>query len=75
MGNISRTHKMRHFDVWRIDFIGHFPHSYNNLYIVIATNYVCKWMETIATPINDSKVVIKFLKKDIFTIFATRFGT
>ena len=63
---------MELFDVWGIDFIGPFPPSYNNLYILVAVDYVFKWVEAIATPTNDSKVVIKFLKKNIFTRFGMR---
>ena len=51
------------FDVWGIDFIGPFPLSFRNEYILVAVDYVSKWVEAIATPTNDSKVVIKFLKK------------
>jgi len=57
------------FDVWEIDFIGPFPPSHNNLYILVAVDCVSKWMEAIASPTNDSKVVLKFLKKNIFTRF------
>lgn len=57
------------FDVWGIDFIGPFPSSYGNQYILVAVDYVSKWVEVIALPTNDSKVVTKFLKKIIFTRF------
>ena len=57
------------FDIWGIGFMGPFPSSYNNIYILLAVNYVSKWVEAIASPTNDSKVVIKFLKKNIFTKF------
>ena len=57
------------FDVWGIDFMSPFPPSYNNLYILVAVDYVSKWVEAIATSTNNAKVVIKFLKKDIFTRF------
>jgi len=57
------------FDVWGIDFMDPFPPSYNNLYILVVVDYVSKWVEAIATPTNDTKVVIKFLKKNIFTTF------
>jgi len=57
------------FDVWRIDFMGQFPPPYNNLYILMAIDYVFKWVEAIATPTNDAKVVIKFFKKNIFIRF------
>ena len=51
--------------------MGPFPPSHNNLYIRVVVDYMSKWVEFIATPTNDSKVVIKFLKKNIFTRFST----
>ncbi|XP_054816843.1 uncharacterized protein LOC129316439, partial [Prosopis cineraria] len=57
------------FDVWGIDFIGPFPMSFNNQYILVAVDYVSKWVEAAAFPTNDAKVVLKFLKKHIFTHF------
>ena len=59
------------FDVWGIDFMGPFPNSFGNLYILVAVDYVSKWVEAIATPTNDSRVVLKFLQKNIFTRFGT----
>ena len=59
------------FDVGRIDFIGHFLKSYGNEYILVAVDYVSKWVEAVALPTNDVRVVIKFLKKNIFTRFGT----
>jgi len=50
--------------------MGPFPLSNNNLYIRVVDN-VYEWVEAIATPTNDSKVVIKFLEKYIFTQFGT----
>ena len=49
------------FDVWGIDFMGPFPPSYLNTYILVAVDYVSKWVEAIATPTNDTKTVLKFL--------------
>ncbi|MDV3200575.1 MAG: transposase family protein, partial [Pigeon pea little leaf phytoplasma] len=49
--------------------MGPFPSSYSNEYILVAVDYVSKWVEAIAAPTNDSKVVIKFLKKNIFCRF------
>ena len=63
------TSEVELFDVWGIDFMGPFPPSYNNLYILMAVDYVSKWVEVIATPTNDSKVVIKLFKKNNFTRF------
>ena len=36
------------FDVWGIDFMGPFPPSHSNFYILVAVNYVSKWVEAIA---------------------------
>ena len=41
--------------------MGQFPLSFKNLYILVAVDYVSKWVEAIAAPTNDSKVVVKFL--------------
>ena len=44
-----------------IDFMGPFPRSHGNEYILFAIDYVSKWVEVVATRTNDHKVVIKFL--------------
>ncbi|XP_075096173.1 uncharacterized protein LOC142174285 [Nicotiana tabacum] len=59
------------FDVWRIDFMGPFIGSYGNKYILVAVDYVSKWVEVVALRTNDAKVVEGFLKKNIFTRFGT----
>jgi len=51
--------------------MGSFPPSCNNLYILVVVDYVSKWVKPVATLTNDSKVAIKFLKKNIFTRFST----
>ncbi|XP_060972606.1 uncharacterized protein LOC133038461 [Cannabis sativa] len=61
----------RLFDVWGIDFMGPFPSSFSNLYILLAVDYVSKWVEAAATPANDGKTVLRFLQKNIFTRFGT----
>ncbi|GJV27995.1 reverse transcriptase domain-containing protein [Tanacetum coccineum] len=58
------------FDVWGIDFMGPFPSSRGNKYILVAIDYLSKWVEAKALPTNDARVVVKFLK----SLFA-RFGT
>jgi len=59
------------FEVWGINLMGLFPLSHNSLYILVAVDYFSKWVEVITIPTNDSKVVIKFLKKHIFIWFNT----
>ncbi|XP_077210832.1 uncharacterized protein LOC143846285 [Tasmannia lanceolata] len=59
------------FDVWGIDFMGPFPNSFGNLYILLAVDYVSKWIEAIACKTNDHKVVVKFLKENILSRFGT----
>ncbi|GKB16421.1 reverse transcriptase domain-containing protein [Tanacetum coccineum] len=41
------------FDVWGIDFMGPFPSSRGNKYILIAVDYLSKWVEAKALPTND----------------------
>ena len=59
------------FDVWGIDFMGPFPPSSGFVYILLAVDYMSKWVEAIAATTNDTKVVLKFLHKNIFTRFGT----
>jgi len=49
--------------------MGPLPSSYENVYILVAVDYVSKWVEAIDTPKDDARVVIKFLKKNIFSHF------
>ena len=53
-------------DCWGIDFMGPFPQSNHNEYILLAVEYVSKWVEAIPTRKNDHKTVIAFLKENIF---------
>ncbi|GKD07053.1 reverse transcriptase domain-containing protein, partial [Tanacetum coccineum] len=50
------------FDVWGIDFMGPFPSSHGNRYILVAVDYLSKWVEAKALPTNDARVVVNFLK-------------
>ncbi|GJT19414.1 reverse transcriptase domain-containing protein [Tanacetum coccineum] len=50
------------FDVWGIDFMGPFPSSRGNKYILVAVDYLSKWVEAKTLPTNDARVVVKFLK-------------
>nr|GEV07396.1 reverse transcriptase domain-containing protein [Tanacetum cinerariifolium] len=58
------------FDVWGIDFMGPFSISKGNKYILVAVDYLSKWVEAKALHTNDARVVVKFLKS-----MFSRFGT
>lgn len=38
------------FDVREINFMGPFPPSFSNQYILVAVDYVSKWMEVTTLP-------------------------
>nr|GEV98374.1 reverse transcriptase domain-containing protein [Tanacetum cinerariifolium] len=69
--NISKRDEMplnniqvcENFDIGGIDFMGPFPKSYKFEYILVAVDYVSKWVEAQALPTNDARVVVTFLKK------------
>jgi hypothetical protein len=39
------------FDVWGIDFMGPFPSSFGNQYILVAIDYVSKWVKPLPPPL------------------------
>nr|GEW18266.1 reverse transcriptase domain-containing protein [Tanacetum cinerariifolium] len=58
------------FDVWGIDFMGPFLSSRGNKYMLVAVDYLSKWVEVKVLPTNDARVVCKFLK-NLFARFET----
>nr|GEU83915.1 DNA-directed DNA polymerase [Tanacetum cinerariifolium] len=58
------------FDIWGINFMGPFLSSRGNKYILMAVDYLSKWVEAKTLPTNDARDVVKILK----SLFA-RFGT
>nr|GEW68884.1 reverse transcriptase domain-containing protein [Tanacetum cinerariifolium]GEW71578.1 reverse transcriptase domain-containing protein [Tanacetum cinerariifolium] len=70
-GKISQRDKMPQntiqvceiFDIWGIDFMGLFPSSKGNKYILVAVDYLFKWFEAKALPTNDARVVVKVMIK------------
>jgi len=71
MMRINPILEIENFDVWGIDFMGPFPNSFRNQYILVVVDYVSKWLEATPSKTNDNKVVIKFLKQNIFSRFKT----
>ena len=65
MGNINKINEMplkgilvvQIFDVWEIDFMRPFPPFFGNLYILLAVDYVSKWVEVVTCPRNDVNTV------------------
>lgn len=51
------------FYVWGMGFMGPLLMSFGNHYILLVVDYVFKWIEAVATPRDDSKTSIAFLKK------------
>ena len=48
-----------------------FPSSYGNKYIILAVDYVFKWVEANPTITCDAKVVLRFIRSNIFSRFGT----
>ncbi|GJY11231.1 reverse transcriptase domain-containing protein [Tanacetum coccineum] len=50
-------------DVWGIDFMGPFPSSNGNKYILVAIDYVSKWVDAQAFPTSDARNIVNFLRR------------
>ncbi|XP_070055884.1 uncharacterized protein [Nicotiana tomentosiformis] len=55
------------FDMWGIEFMGPFVRSCGNTYILVAIDYVSKWVDSIALPNNEARSVVAIPKKIILT--------
>ena len=51
--------------------MGPFPVSYGNIDILLAVDYVSKWVEAAACPRNDANTVVGFLQRNILSRFGT----
>ena len=51
--------------------MGPFTSSYGHKYILLAVGYVSKWVESIPTITCDAKVILRFIKRNIFSRFGT----
>ncbi|KAJ9556479.1 hypothetical protein OSB04_011093 [Centaurea solstitialis] len=66
---LTPIHACEIFDVWGIDFMGPFPCSFGFYYILLAVDYVSKWVEAKATRTDSAKDVSDFVKDKIFCRF------
>ena len=55
------------FDLWGIDFMGPFPPSDGKEYILVAVDYVSKWVEAIPTRTNTHREILRFVTRNIFS--------
>ena len=77
MRNLSRKNEMplqgilmvQIFYVWGIDFMGPFPSSFGNMYILLAVDYLSKWVEATTCPRNDVITVVRFIQRNILSRF------
>ncbi|KAK1651394.1 hypothetical protein QYE76_069199 [Lolium multiflorum] len=77
VGNISRRNEMpmnytlviEPFDCWGFDFMGPFPSSEGNTHILVAVDYVTKWVEAIPTKSADGETSLRMLLDIIFPRF------
>ena len=54
------------FDLRGIDLMGPFPPSDGKEYILVAMDYVSKWVEAIPTRTNDHREVLRFVSRYVF---------
>ena len=74
IGNIGKHQEMpmnyslavEPFDVWGLYYMGPFPSSNGYTHILVAVDYVTKWVEAIPTSSVDHNTSIKMLKKLFF---------
>ena len=57
------------FDVWGINYVGTLPSSNGFKHIMVAVDYVSKWVEAIPTVNADARSVCKLFKQVIFPRF------
>ena len=57
------------FDVWGVDFMGPFPMSEQCEYILVAVDYVSKWVETLPCIVADSRSSKRMFQETIFPHF------
>jgi hypothetical protein len=58
------------FDVWGIDFMGPFPNSEGCEYILVAVDYVSKWVEALPCQVADAM----YPKRMFHEVICPRYG-
>ena len=77
IGNIGKRKEMpmnyslavELFDVWGFDYMEPFPSFNGYTHILVAVDYVTKWVKAIPTSSVDHNISIKMLKEVIFPSF------
>jgi hypothetical protein len=59
------------YDVWRNDYMGPFRKSGKFEYILVAVDYVSKWVEALQCRTADHKISIRMFEETIFLSFST----
>lgn len=57
------------FDCWGIGFVGPFSESFGHIYVLVAIDYVSKWVEANVTQKNNSTNATIFLEYTLFLKF------
>ncbi|GJS49050.1 reverse transcriptase domain-containing protein [Tanacetum coccineum] len=71
---MARTTPRKKFLTPGIDFMGPFPSSRVNRYILVAVDYVSKWVEAKALPTNDARVVVEVSNRGLKRILERTVG-
>ena len=66
---MNYTLRLEPFDIWGFDFMGPFPESSKYTHILVAVDYVTKWVEAIPTKSADHATAIKMFKDIILPSF------
>ena len=63
---LTNNLKIELFDVWGINYMGPFPKSKNYEYMLVAVDYVSKWVEAMPCRADDAKNSKKMFEEIIF---------
>jgi hypothetical protein len=66
---LTNNLQIKLFDVWEIDYVAPFLMSKNYEYILVAIDYVSKWVEAMPCRAADAKNSKKMFKEIIFPRF------